>query len=120
MLQLLSREHELCAPSDRERSGPFSSMHGESARAVSLHAAIMAATGGAVSVNHALECPLGSRQHAERCDAGVQVPETSETDEQFQLVSSMQYSLWQQISPCCASLSRLVENRCVPCTVWTC
>jgi hypothetical protein len=94
MLQLLSREHELCAPSDRENSGPFSSMHDASNRAASLHAAIMAATGGAVSMHHALECALGGTQHAQRCDAGVQVPETLEPDEQLQLVRFMLYSLF--------------------------
>ena len=63
----------------RDSSGPFSSTRDASLRAASLHAAIMAATGGESSAMRALEGVLGSTQHAQPgCNAAVQATELPE------------------------------------------
>lgn len=87
---LVLHEANVHASPDRDNSGPFSSIRDASLRAASLHAAIIAATGGESSARHALEGVLGSIQHAQvGCSIGVQVPEYLVGDKQEQQVRKM-------------------------------
>lgn len=76
-----NHEAETAQP-ERDSSGPFSSMREASLRAASLHAAIMAATGGQSSALLALESTVDGMQpiQAPTVDVGLHVPELDDGD----------------------------------------